>query len=171
MRPGIFLDTGGKARRLRAVRSSASTSTRRHRCLERESVAVKGLNNITAVVGGAEETIMCDACADIVFFGICLHDFQDPGKVLENAKRMLKPSGILADLDWKKIRMELGAAVRHKVQRGKSIHAHEGRGVPGQFRTGDRRRFLFDHCPPLTATYSFFQVAIVYLLEGIYNMR
>jgi ubiquinone/menaquinone biosynthesis C-methylase UbiE len=64
--------------------------------------AEKGLTNVKAVVARAEETVFCDGCADIVFYSIVLHDFLDPAKVLGNAKRMLKPSGRLVDLDWKK---------------------------------------------------------------------
>jgi ubiquinone/menaquinone biosynthesis C-methylase UbiE len=66
------------------------------------------LNNINTSVGAAEETTICRGCADIVFFGIDLHDFRDTAKVLANAKRMLKPTGTLIDLDWKKSKMEMG---------------------------------------------------------------
>ena len=68
----------------------------------------EGLSNIAFRVGEAEDTILCKRCADIVFFGIVLHDFKDPLKVLRNAKVMLKPSGRLVDLDWKKDPMEMG---------------------------------------------------------------
>jgi ubiquinone/menaquinone biosynthesis C-methylase UbiE len=69
--------------------------------LKREA-AEKGLKNIRADVGVAEETVFCNECADIVFYSIVLHDFRDPAKVLRNANRMLKPSGKLVNLDWKK---------------------------------------------------------------------
>ena len=59
--------------------------------------------DISIIQGNAENTIACEGCADIVFFGISLHDFGEPKKVLENAWRMLKPGGILADLDGKKL--------------------------------------------------------------------
>lgn len=68
----------------------------------------EGLRNVIATVGRAEDTVLCEACADIVFFGIVLHDFADPQKVLMNGKRMLKPTGRLVDLDWKKEPMQLG---------------------------------------------------------------
>lgn len=68
----------------------------------------EGLINLSLKVGPAEETVLCEACADMVFFGINLHDFRDPSKVLMNAKRMLKPTGRLIDLDWKKQPMEIG---------------------------------------------------------------
>lgn len=67
-----------------------------------------GLENLTVKVGRAEETIFCDSCADFVFFGIVLHDFYDIGKVLTNARTMLKSSGRLVDLDWKKEPMPFG---------------------------------------------------------------
>jgi ubiquinone/menaquinone biosynthesis C-methylase UbiE len=68
----------------------------------KDKAAEKGLTNITARVGAAEETVFCMACADIVFYSRVLHDFKDPAKVLRNAKRMLKPDGMLVNLDWKK---------------------------------------------------------------------
>jgi ubiquinone/menaquinone biosynthesis C-methylase UbiE len=68
----------------------------------------RGLNNITLHTARAEEVILCQNCADIVFFGIVLHDFDDALKVLQNAHRMLKPQGKLANMDWKKIHMEFG---------------------------------------------------------------
>lgn len=68
----------------------------------KDKAAEKGLANITARVGAAEETVFCIACADIVFYSRVLHDFKDPAKVLRNAKQMLKPAGKLVNLDWKK---------------------------------------------------------------------
>jgi len=68
----------------------------------KDEAAEKGLANITAKVGAAEETVLCNECADLVFYSRVLHDFKDPAKVLRNAKRMLKPAGKLANLDWKK---------------------------------------------------------------------
>ena len=64
--------------------------------------AKEKLRNLKLKAGMAEETVFCDSCADIVFFGIVLHDFIDPNKVLSNTKKMLKPTGRLIDLDWKK---------------------------------------------------------------------
>jgi len=68
----------------------------------KEQAEKEGLDNLYLTAGKAEDTIVCEQCADFVFFGIALHDFQDPPKVLLNAKRMLKSGGALIDLDWKK---------------------------------------------------------------------
>jgi ubiquinone/menaquinone biosynthesis C-methylase UbiE len=78
--------------------------------LKREATE-KGLKNVTATVGAAEETVFCKACADTVFYSIVLHDFRDPAKVLQNAKQMLKPTGTLVNLDWKKKLMPIGPPV------------------------------------------------------------
>jgi len=74
----------------------------------KEEAAREKLDNLHLTTGRGEETILCEKCADIVFFGMDLHDFQDAAKVLENARRMLKPTGRLANLDWKKEPMKLG---------------------------------------------------------------
>lgn len=68
----------------------------------------EGLGNLTLVVAPAETAQVCTGCADFVFFGIDLHDFKDAKKALANARKMLKPSGKLVDLDWKKKRMLRG---------------------------------------------------------------
>ncbi len=68
----------------------------------------QGLENIQAVVGAGEETVFCNGCADIVFYSMVLHDFKDPKKVLFNARQMLKPNGLIVDLDWKKKQMSFG---------------------------------------------------------------
>jgi ubiquinone/menaquinone biosynthesis C-methylase UbiE len=64
--------------------------------------AAEGLANIYLYAGDAESMVPCEDCADIVFFGICLHDFLEPEQVLTNARLILRKGGTLADLDWKK---------------------------------------------------------------------
>lgn len=73
----------------------------------RELTAKENLNNIDLTVGKAEEVVVCEGCADVVFFGVVMHDFEDASKVLRNANKMLKPNGRLFDLDWKKEQMDL----------------------------------------------------------------
>jgi ubiquinone/menaquinone biosynthesis C-methylase UbiE len=67
-----------------------------------EQATREGLKNLHLTVGRAEEAVICRHCADIVFIGIALHDFQDPSRVLANMRNIIKPTGRLADLDWKK---------------------------------------------------------------------
>ena len=77
----------------------------------REAAGKEGLNNVSALVGEGEDTIVCESCADMVFFGMVLHDFRDAAMVLRNARTMIKPTGKLINLDWKKEPMELGPPV------------------------------------------------------------
>jgi ubiquinone/menaquinone biosynthesis C-methylase UbiE len=74
----------------------------------KQTAAEEGLQNIVAQVGRGEDTVLFEEQADMVFFGIDLHDFADASKVLANARKMIKPGGRLVDLDWKKKEMELG---------------------------------------------------------------
>lgn len=67
----------------------------------KKKASTKNLWNIEAKVGAAEDSVLCEGCADMVFFSIVLHDFSNPAKVLTNARKMLKPGGLLVDLDWK----------------------------------------------------------------------
>jgi ubiquinone/menaquinone biosynthesis C-methylase UbiE len=77
------------------------------------------LTNIVVKIARAEETIFCEACADLVFFSMDLHDFDDPVKVLSNARKMIKPSGLLVDLDWKKQEMPFGPPERIRFSENK----------------------------------------------------
>jgi ubiquinone/menaquinone biosynthesis C-methylase UbiE len=75
--------------------------------LQRKAETEK-LQNICIRAGGAEELVLCENCADIVFLGMVLHDFRDPAAVLKNALKMVKPSGKLIDLDWEKTATPIG---------------------------------------------------------------
>jgi ubiquinone/menaquinone biosynthesis C-methylase UbiE len=74
----------------------------------RERIIQEGLSNINIETGRGEETVLCRECADIVFLGIVLHDFESPDKVLANAYLMTRPGGRLVNLDWKKEPLPLG---------------------------------------------------------------
>lgn len=82
-----------------------------------------GLTNIHAKAGPAEETVFCVSCADIVFYSMVLHDFDDPLKVLNNAKKMLKVTGKIANLDWKKKSMSFGPpeAIRFSEEKASDL--------------------------------------------------
>jgi ubiquinone/menaquinone biosynthesis C-methylase UbiE len=69
---------------------------------------------VSAQAGAAEDTLLCSGCGDVVFFGICLHDFSDPGRVLRNARRMVREGGVLADLDWHNREMPIGPPLERR---------------------------------------------------------
>jgi ubiquinone/menaquinone biosynthesis C-methylase UbiE len=94
----------------------------------KNKAAEEGLTNVEAVSAEAEETMFCDRCVDIVFYSIVLHDFHDPVKVLQNAKRMLKASGKVVDLDWKKKRMSFGPPEQIRFREEKASRLMEAAG-------------------------------------------
>jgi ubiquinone/menaquinone biosynthesis C-methylase UbiE len=88
--------------------------------LLKETAEKEGLGNVIAVAGEGESTVLCEECADIVFFGTVLHDFDDAAMVLDNARRMIKPAGRLVNLDWKKEQTELGPPVEIRFDEDKA---------------------------------------------------
>ncbi|MDO8578973.1 MAG: methyltransferase domain-containing protein [Dehalococcoidales bacterium] len=86
----------------------------------KEQAAREKLDNLHLTTGRGEETILCEECADFVFFGMDLHDFQDAAKVLENARRMIKPAGRLVNLDWKKVEMRFGPPLEKRFDEQKA---------------------------------------------------
>ena len=94
----------------------------------KQKAKAEGLTNITAKVGKAEDTVFCKECADFVFYSIVLHDFNDPTKVLQNAKQMIRPNGRLIDLDWKKIELPFGppVAIRFSEEKASGLMRSAG---------------------------------------------
>jgi len=94
----------------------------------REQAAREELDHLFSEVREAEETVVCKGCADYVFFGIDLHDFVDPARVLLNAKKMLSPQGHVIDLDWKDEPMEFGPPQQKRFSIDKASHLIESAG-------------------------------------------
>ncbi|HUH78393.1 MAG TPA: methyltransferase domain-containing protein [Methanoregula sp.] len=86
----------------------------------RDTAVQSGLGNLVTEVKAAEEAIVCNGCADRVFFGIDLHDFSDPVQVIRNAKKMLSPTGLLIDLDWIDRETGIGPPLWKRFSAGKA---------------------------------------------------
>jgi ubiquinone/menaquinone biosynthesis C-methylase UbiE len=86
------------------------------------------LQNIRVKAAPAEETVFCTACADVIFYSMVLHDFKDAAQVLRNAKKMLKPTGILVNLDWKKMEMPFGPPFRIRFSEQDAMDLLKGAG-------------------------------------------
>jgi ubiquinone/menaquinone biosynthesis C-methylase UbiE len=87
-----------------------------------------GFKNVYLSAGKAEESVLCKQCADIVFLGIVLHDLEEPSRALENARRMIKSSGKLVNLDWKKEPMEIGPPVKKRFDEETAMRLIKGAG-------------------------------------------
>jgi ubiquinone/menaquinone biosynthesis C-methylase UbiE len=86
----------------------------------RKRASQEGLDNLVTEIKEAETTVVCEGCADVVFFGIDLHDFRDPATVLLNAGKMLHPGGLLVDLDWKDQPMAFGPPLEKRFSIAKA---------------------------------------------------
>lgn len=113
----------GASGRVYAVDIDASSIESLMRTASRE-----GLTNVSARAEEAETALLCKECADIVFFGIDLHDFADAAQVLANARAIIKPSGKLVDLDWKKEPMEMGPPLEIRFDEAKATGLVEAAG-------------------------------------------
>jgi len=58
-------------------------------------------NNIDAVSGSPSDTHLAAASCDLVIFADIWHEIEDRDAALDEAKRILRPEGRLAILDWR----------------------------------------------------------------------
>ncbi len=88
----------------------------------------EGLRNIVTIVNDAAEAAVCRACCDMVFFGINLHDFAHPDRVLRKAREALKMDGKLVDVDWKKTGIPFGPPEEIRFSEEKASQMMEAAG-------------------------------------------
>jgi len=67
----------------------------------RNKLAAAGVGNVQCVEGEASSTSLPAGCATVVFMANVWHEFDDHAAVLAEARRMLKPGGCVAILDWR----------------------------------------------------------------------
>jgi len=60
--------------------------------------------------------------------GDVLHDFDDPARVLENARRMIKPDGVLVNVDWKDEPSPMGPPMSMRFSPARASGLIEGAG-------------------------------------------
>jgi ubiquinone/menaquinone biosynthesis C-methylase UbiE len=94
----------------------------------KNAAAAEGMNQLHALVGKAENTLVCEGCANIIFYGICLHDFQNPMEVLSCARRMIRDDGLVIDLDWKAEPTPIGPplSIRFSVPKARELIEEAG---------------------------------------------
>jgi ubiquinone/menaquinone biosynthesis C-methylase UbiE len=89
----------------------------------KHAAEAEGITHLYAIIGKAETTVACEHCAHVVFYGICLHDFQNPAQVLSCARAMVREDGVLVDLDWKAEPTPIGPplSIRFPVEKARSL--------------------------------------------------
>ncbi|HEX3660357.1 MAG TPA: methyltransferase domain-containing protein [Acidobacteriaceae bacterium] len=78
--------------------------------------AEAGVGNVQCVEGEASSTGLPSGCADVVFMANVWHEFDDHAAVLKESRRLLKPEGRLALLDWRPdAEPDHGPPVAHRI--------------------------------------------------------
>lgn len=98
----------------------------------KKKAQTQGIANIIAIVANAESAVLCRKCADIIFFSMVLHDFENSSKVLKNAIQMIKPEGLLVDLDWKKLEMPFGPPYKIRLSEHEALTLIHDAGFKGK---------------------------------------
>ncbi|MEK7354431.1 MAG: methyltransferase domain-containing protein, partial [Chloroflexota bacterium] len=97
----------------------------------KDLAAKEGLDNLELAIGNAEETILCDGCAHIVFFGLVVVHLAEPVKALENARKMLRSEGRLAVFDWKRKLTRQGPPLEQRLSEGQIVDFIKAAGFGG----------------------------------------
>ena len=105
------------------------------------------LTHATLITSAAEDIRLDDVQADVIFFGIVLHDFYDPLTVLKNAKHMLKEHGIIYNYDWRKHAGSYGPPMEKRLSRAQVKDLAQEAGL-----TVTSSTILDDHVYAMTLT-------------------
>lgn len=85
----------------------------------RAKIAHEHLENITALRSEEEHIPLPEMSVDVAFLACVLHELDGPG-TLRECGRILKPTGRLAVVDWKKIHQDIGPPFRHRLSEGEA---------------------------------------------------
>ena len=77
--------------------------------------AAQKRKNVEILEGSATATGLPNHIADMVLMAFVLHEVEDRAAVLPEVRRVLKPSGRLVMIEWKKNRPEKGPAVADRI--------------------------------------------------------
>jgi len=100
------------------------------------------LTNIEAMASTEESIPAENGSADLAFMSNVFHELDGDSTLLE-VRRILKPGGKLAIIDWKKKREEDGPPYHHRLSAGQVISRCRDAGFTfaGEFKTGSERRY------------------------------
>lgn len=73
-----------------------------------------GVRNVTAVRSTEDRIPLADGSVDLAFLACVLHELDGPGTLLE-CRRIVRPGGRLAIVDWKKEDMAFGPPTEHRL--------------------------------------------------------
>lgn len=95
--------------------------------LVRERAADRALSNVVSVLSTRIRIPIEDAVADVAILANVLHGI--PPKTVDEAVRLLRPGGLLVNVDWKKETTPEGPPVEHRLSPAEATAALTARGL------------------------------------------
>ena len=81
----------------------------------REALRAEGVANVTPVQSGEVKVPLADQIADLVLMANLHHELDDPEGSLDECRRLLRPGGLLAVIDWKPEETPTGPPVAVRI--------------------------------------------------------
>ncbi len=85
----------------------------------RTKLAAREVGNVEVFRSEETKLPLPSSSVDIAFLACVLHELDGPG-TLRECGRILKPTGRLAVVDWKKIDQEIGPPISHRLDEGQA---------------------------------------------------
>jgi ubiquinone/menaquinone biosynthesis C-methylase UbiE len=98
----------------------------------RSLVQERELGNVEVVTSGEYHIPVTDGTADAAVLGFVLHEPPDPGALLREITRLLKPGGRALVLDWHKWETQQGPPVEHRLSAEETRSLLEAAGYQAQ---------------------------------------
>lgn len=84
--------------------------------LERRAQSV-GVDNVIGILTGEYDLKLPDASVSFALMVNVLHEVEDKARFLTESHRILKSSGRIAVIDWKRAQTEMGPPLEHRISR------------------------------------------------------
>jgi len=98
--------------------------------LLRDKPAEAGAAAIASVLGTATKTGLASSAFDLVFLGNVWHELDDLDAVIAEARRLVRPGGRIAILDWRKdVTQPPGPPLDHRIAEGAVLERLRSQGI------------------------------------------
>lgn len=96
----------------------------------RDEIKIRGIDTaqIHLMLADATETGIPERSVDMVFFANMFHDVENKEDMVEEVKRIMKPSAIAIDVDWRRTDTSFGPPMEIRIEEDQAISIFEKHG-------------------------------------------